>query len=213
MPARSRAHGRAVALGHAARAHGSPALPRARGSGRGSRPEALAEMRRSARRASRGSRRSLSRRLLVRSGRRPRARRDARLPRARHAQDGRPRDGLVRDRRARRPEAQGPRRRARAHPRHSRRGRRGGSTAGAKTARAGGILRRRRRSFPAGFPSRRASTRRTEAARRNLTVYHRESDEVFAGHACAIWRFDDDPSALNSPTTTYWVAPTSTASS
>jgi hypothetical protein len=61
--------------------------------------------------------------------------------------------------------------------------------------------------FPAGIPLAPRFDEKAEAARRGITVYHRESDEVFAGHACAIWRFDDDPSALNSPMTTYWVAP------
>lgn len=63
------------------------------------------------------------------------------------------------------------------------------------------------KELPAGIPLAPGFDEKKEAARRNLTVYHRESDEVFAGHACAIWRFDDDPSALNSPMTTYWVAP------
>ncbi len=62
------------------------------------------------------------------------------------------------------------------------------------------------KEMPAGIPLATGFDEKKEAARRNLTVYHRESDEVFAGHACAIWRFDDDPSALNSPMTTYWVA-------
>ena len=62
------------------------------------------------------------------------------------------------------------------------------------------------KELPAGFPLGTGFDEKTEAARRGLSIYHRESDEVFAGHACAIWRFDDDPSALNSPTTTYWVA-------
>ncbi len=47
---------------------------------------------------------------------------------------------------------------------------------------------------------------KAEAALRNLTIYHREGDEVFAGHVCALWRFDDDPAVPGSPTTTYWVA-------
>ncbi|MEO8584570.1 MAG: hypothetical protein ABI584_00265 [Acidobacteriota bacterium] len=47
---------------------------------------------------------------------------------------------------------------------------------------------------------------KAEAARRNVSVYHREGDEVFAGHVCALWRFDDDPAVPRSPTTTYWVA-------
>ena len=62
------------------------------------------------------------------------------------------------------------------------------------------------RELPEGIPLAPGFDEKAEAARRKLTVYHRESDEVFAGHACAIWRFDDDPSALNSPMTTYWVA-------
>jgi hypothetical protein len=63
------------------------------------------------------------------------------------------------------------------------------------------------KEMPAGIPLAPGFDEKAEAARRAVTVYHRESDEVFAGHACAIWRFDDDPSALNSPMTTYWVAP------
>jgi hypothetical protein len=62
------------------------------------------------------------------------------------------------------------------------------------------------KEMPAGIPLTTGFDEKKEAARRNLTLYHREGDEVFAGHACAIWRFDDDPSALNSPTTTYWAA-------
>jgi hypothetical protein len=62
------------------------------------------------------------------------------------------------------------------------------------------------KEMPAGIPLAPGFDEKAEAARRSITVYHRESDEVFAGHACAIWRFDDDPSALNSPMTTYWVA-------
>jgi hypothetical protein len=62
------------------------------------------------------------------------------------------------------------------------------------------------KELPEGIPLATGFDEKKEAARRGVTVYHRESDEVFAGHACAIWRFDDDPSALNSPTTTYWVA-------
>ena len=62
------------------------------------------------------------------------------------------------------------------------------------------------KELPAGIPLEPGFDEKAEAARRGLSVYHRESDEVFAGHVCAIWRFDDDPSALNSPTTTYWVA-------
>lgn len=46
-----------------------------------------------------------------------------------------------------------------------------------------------------------------EAHRRGIEEYHRESDAVFAGNACAIWRFADRPDALNSPSTTYWMTP------
>jgi hypothetical protein len=46
-----------------------------------------------------------------------------------------------------------------------------------------------------------------EAGRRGIKEYHRESDAVFAGNACAIWRFADQPGAFNSPWTTYWMAP------
>ncbi len=46
-----------------------------------------------------------------------------------------------------------------------------------------------------------------EANRRGVRDYHRESDAVFAGNACAIWRYDDVPDALNSPSTAYWTAP------
>ena len=46
-----------------------------------------------------------------------------------------------------------------------------------------------------------------EAKRRGIEEYHRESDAVFAGNACAIWRFEDRPDALNSPSTTYWMSP------
>jgi hypothetical protein len=63
------------------------------------------------------------------------------------------------------------------------------------------------KELPAGIPLAPGFDEKAEAARRGITLYHREGDEVFAGHACAIWRFDDDPSALNSPMTTYWVAP------
>ncbi len=62
------------------------------------------------------------------------------------------------------------------------------------------------KQLPQGIPLTPGFDEKKEAARRGVTLYHRESDEVFAGHACALWRFDDDPSALNSPTTTYWVA-------
>jgi hypothetical protein len=46
-----------------------------------------------------------------------------------------------------------------------------------------------------------------EALRRGIETYHRESDTVFAGHVCWIWRFDDKPGDDKSPSTSYWVAP------
>lgn len=46
-----------------------------------------------------------------------------------------------------------------------------------------------------------------EANRRGVKDYFRESDAVFAGNACAIWRYEDVPDALNSPSTAYWTAP------
>ena len=46
-----------------------------------------------------------------------------------------------------------------------------------------------------------------EAGRRGLTEYYRESDTVFAGNACQIWRFEDRPQEPDSPSTTFWVAP------
>lgn len=46
-----------------------------------------------------------------------------------------------------------------------------------------------------------------EANRRGINEYYRESDAVFAGNACNIWRFPDHPDAFNSPSTTYWMTP------
>lgn len=46
-----------------------------------------------------------------------------------------------------------------------------------------------------------------EAARRGLERYSRESDTVFAGNACEVWRFDDDPDADVSPAAWFWVSP------
>lgn len=45
-----------------------------------------------------------------------------------------------------------------------------------------------------------------EAGKRGLKSYHRESDGIFAGMACQVWRFDDRPDDPTSPSTTYWVA-------
>jgi hypothetical protein len=60
--------------------------------------------------------------------------------------------------------------------------------------------------LPGGIPLAGGFDQKAEAARRNLGVYHNEGDEVFAGHVCALWRFDDDPAVPGSPATTYWVA-------
>ena len=60
--------------------------------------------------------------------------------------------------------------------------------------------------LPGGIPLAAGFDEKAEAARRNVSVYHREGDEVFAGHVCALWRYDDDPAVPGSPTTTYWVA-------
>jgi hypothetical protein len=60
--------------------------------------------------------------------------------------------------------------------------------------------------LPGGIPLAPGFDEKAEAVRRNVSVYHREGDEVFAGHVCALWRFDDDPAVPGSPTTTYWVA-------
>ncbi len=46
-----------------------------------------------------------------------------------------------------------------------------------------------------------------EATRRKIEAYHRESDAVWAGHVCWIWRFEDRPDDPTSPSTTYWAAP------
>ena len=60
--------------------------------------------------------------------------------------------------------------------------------------------------LPGGMPLLPGFDEKAEAARRNLSHYYREGDEVFAGHVCALWRYEDDPSVPGSPTTTYWVA-------
>lgn len=46
-----------------------------------------------------------------------------------------------------------------------------------------------------------------EAAARGLDKFSRESDTVFAGNACNLWRYDDRPEDPLSPSTTFWVAP------
>jgi hypothetical protein len=48
---------------------------------------------------------------------------------------------------------------------------------------------------------------REEAKRRGVEEYHRESDAVFAGHACHIFRFDEKPGDEVSASTAYWSAP------
>jgi hypothetical protein len=61
--------------------------------------------------------------------------------------------------------------------------------------------------FLPGFPLSPGFNDRAEAERRGITEYQRESDEVFAGMVCALWRFVDQPDAVVSPSTVYWVAP------
>jgi hypothetical protein len=58
-----------------------------------------------------------------------------------------------------------------------------------------------------GFPLAPGFDDRAEAEKRGITEYRRESDEVFAGMVCALWRFVDQPDAVVSPSTVYWVAP------
>jgi len=57
------------------------------------------------------------------------------------------------------------------------------------------------------FPLAAEFSEHREAGRRGLTEYYRESDTVFAGNACQLWRFEDRPQDPDSPSTTYWVAP------
>ena len=57
------------------------------------------------------------------------------------------------------------------------------------------------------FPLSPGFSEHREAARRGITEFYRESDTVFAGNACQIWRFEDRPGEPGSPATTYWVAP------
>jgi hypothetical protein len=58
-----------------------------------------------------------------------------------------------------------------------------------------------------GFPLSPGFDDRAEAAQRGVTEYRRESDEVSAGMVCALWRFIDQPEAVVSSSTVYWVAP------
>jgi len=61
--------------------------------------------------------------------------------------------------------------------------------------------------FLPGFPLSPGFNDRVEAEKRGITEYRRESDEVFAGVVCALWRFVDQSDAVVSPSTVYWVAP------
>ncbi|MGE5346437.1 MAG: hypothetical protein ACM3JH_10815 [Acidithiobacillales bacterium] len=61
--------------------------------------------------------------------------------------------------------------------------------------------------FLPGFPLSPGFNDREEAEKRGITEYRRESDEVFAGMVCSLWRFVDLPDAVVSPATVYWVAP------
>jgi hypothetical protein len=58
-----------------------------------------------------------------------------------------------------------------------------------------------------GHPLETGFSEKEEARRRGIEAYHRESDTVFAGHVCWIWRFDDKEDDSQSPSTSYWVAP------
>ena len=58
-----------------------------------------------------------------------------------------------------------------------------------------------------GHPLSPGFAEKEEADRRGVQNYHRESDTVFAGHVCWIWRFDDKENDPQSPSTSYWVAP------
>lgn len=57
-----------------------------------------------------------------------------------------------------------------------------------------------------GFPLAPFFDHRAEAATRGVTQYRRESDEIFAGMVCALWRFSDRPDDDASPETVFWVA-------
>ena len=57
------------------------------------------------------------------------------------------------------------------------------------------------------FPVTPGFSEHREAGRRGIVEYYRESDTVFAGNACQLWRFEDRPGEPGSPATTYWVAP------
>lgn len=57
------------------------------------------------------------------------------------------------------------------------------------------------------FPLAPGFSEHREAGRRGLTEFTRESDTVFAGNACQLWRFDDRPEDPASPSTTFWVSP------
>jgi hypothetical protein len=57
------------------------------------------------------------------------------------------------------------------------------------------------------FPLAPGFSEHREAGRRGVTEYARESDTVFAGNACQLWRFEDRPDDPASPSTTFWVSP------
>ena len=59
----------------------------------------------------------------------------------------------------------------------------------------------------AGHPLGTGFSDREEAKRRGQPRYVRESDAIFAGNACQLWRFDDDPDAVVSASATFWVVP------
>ncbi len=57
------------------------------------------------------------------------------------------------------------------------------------------------------FPLAPGFSEHREAGRLGLTEFTRESDTVFAGNACQLWRFEDRPQDPASPSTTFWVSP------
>ncbi len=57
-----------------------------------------------------------------------------------------------------------------------------------------------------GFPLAPGFNDHAEAEKRGVSEYRRESDEVFAGMVCALYRFVDQPEAVVSPSTVYWVS-------
>ena len=62
-------------------------------------------------------------------------------------------------------------------------------------------------TFLSGHPLAPGFSESAMATQLGLSRFAREGDTVFAGNACHIWRFDDDPDADASSATWFWVAP------